>query len=187
MPNLYIIGGANGSGKTTVSLSLLPNFLGVFEYVNADAIAAGLSPLNPESMAIQSGRLMLDRLQSLANGTNFAFETTLAARTFSPFLRACKAKGYSINLIYFWLQSSDLAVERVLRRVASGGHSIPEDVIRRRYERGQRNLIELYLPLCDSWIVYDNSEPTLRLVAEYSVGQNPIIYQQNIWNQLLEM
>lgn len=186
MPNLYVIGGANGSGKTTVALSVLPSILGVFEYVNADAIAAGLSPLNPESMAIQAGRLMLERLQTSVNsGVDFAFETTLAARTFAPLLRDYKAKGYTINLIYFWLRSPDLAIKRVARRVASGGHSIPEDVIRRRYDRGRRNLIELYLPLCDSWIVYDNSEPTFKLVAECGMGQNPIIYEQEIWNQIL--
>jgi predicted ABC-type ATPase len=101
MPNLYVISGANGSGKTTVALSLLPNVLGVFEYVNADAIASGLSPLNPESMAIQSGRLMVERLQALAEeGADFAFETTLAARTFAPFLRDCRNKGYRVSLIY---------------------------------------------------------------------------------------
>lgn len=130
MPNLYVIGGANGSGKTTVALNLLPNLLNVFEYVNADAIAAGLSPLNPESMAIQAGRLMVERLRILANsGVDFAFETTLAARTYVPFLQDCKVKGYNINLIYFWLKSPNLAVERVARRVSCGGHSIPEDVI----------------------------------------------------------
>jgi len=186
MPNLYVIGGANGSGKTTVSLSLLPNLLEVFEYVNADAIAAGLSPLNPESMAIQAGRLMLERLRTLtSSGADFAFETTLAARTFVPFLRDCKAKDYIINLIYFWLQSPDLAVERVARRVASGGHSIPEDVTRRRYKQGRKNLSELYLPLCDSWIVYDNSESTFKLVAECGMGLNLIIYEPEIWNQII--
>ena len=186
MPSLYIIGGANGSGKTTVSLSLLPNFLEVFEYVNADAIAVGLSPFNPESMAIQAGRLMLERLRNLADvGADFAFETTLAARTFVPFLQECKTKGYIINLIYFWLQNPDLAVARVARRVASGGHSIPENVIRRRYERGRKNLISLYLPLCDSWIVYDNSEPTDRLVAECFMGFDPIIYEPEIWHQIV--
>ncbi len=112
MPSLYIIGGPNGAGKTTVALSLLPNLLGIFEYVNADAIAAGLSPLNPKSMAIQAGRLMLARIKQLAaSSTDFAFETTLAARTFVPFLKRCKSQGYTINLIYFWLQSPDLAVE----------------------------------------------------------------------------
>lgn len=185
MSEVYVIGGANGSGKTTVALNLLPNVLDIFEYVNADAIATGLSPLNSESMAIQAGRLMLERLRLLANaGTDFAFETTLAARTFAPFLRDCKAKGYTVNLLYFWLRSPELAVERVARRVASGGHSIPEDVIRRRYERGRKNLLELYLPLCDRWIVYDNSEPVFRLVAEGEIEQEPIVYDRDIWNRI---
>lgn len=188
MLNLYVIGGANGSGKTTVSTSLLANFLNCFDYVNADAIAAELSPLNPESMAIQAGRVMIKRLQALSNsGSDFAFETTLAARTFVPFLRDCKAKGYTINLIYFWLQIPDLAVERVARRVASGGHSIPEVVIRRRYERGRRNLIFLYLPLCDGWMIYDNSGIESRLVAERIINQQPVIYETEIWEQILEV
>jgi predicted ABC-type ATPase len=177
MPLLYVIGGPNGAGKTTVSLNLLPNFLEVFEYVNADAIAAGLSPLNPGSTAIQAGRLMLQRLQTLANaGTDFAFETTLAARTFVPFLRDCKAYGYTISLLYFWLRSPDLAVERVALRVKSGGHSIPEEVIRRRYERGRSNLLNLYLPICDDWMIFDNSQPEYRLVAEGIALAPPIIY-----------
>ncbi|MEH2049272.1 zeta toxin family protein [Nostoc sp.] len=185
MPSLYIIGGANGSGKTTVSMSLLPNFLDCFEYVNADAIAAGLSPLNPDSMAIEAGRLMIMRLRTLSNsGSNFAFETTLAARSFAPFIIGCRAKGYTINLIYFWLQSVDLAVERVAARVASGGHSIPEDVIRRRYQQGRINLISLYLSLCDRWIIYDNSNNDTRLVAEYRRGQQLVVYENAIWNQI---
>ncbi|MGV0106673.1 Zeta toxin family protein [Nostoc sp. DSM 114160] len=185
MPSLYIIGGANGSGKTTVSMSLLPNFLDCFEYVNADAIAAGLSPLNPDSMAMEAGRLMIMRLRTLSNsGSDFAFETTLAARSFAPFIIDCRAKGYTINLIYFWLQSVDLAVERVAARVASGGHSIPEDVIRRRYQQGRINLISLYLPLCDRWIIYDNSNNDTRLVAEYRRGQQLVVYENAIWNQI---
>lgn len=166
-------------------MSLLPNFLDCFEYVNADAIAAGLSPLNPDSMAMEAGRLMIMRLRTLSNsGSDFAFEMTLAARSFAPFIIDCRAKDYTINLIYFWLQSVDLAVERVAVRVASGGHSIPEDVIRRRYQRGRINLISLYLSLCDRWIIYDNSNNDTRLVAEYRRGQQIVVYENAIWNQI---
>lgn len=186
MPNLYIIGGANGAGKTTVSMSLLPN-LECYEDVNADAIAAGLSPFNPEIMAIEAGRLMIQRLRSLSNsGIDFAFETTLAARTFAPFINDCRVKGYTINLMYFWLQSADLAVERVARRIASGGHSIPEEVIRRRYERGRRNLFSLYLPLCDGWMIYDNSSSFSKLVAERIINQQPRIYEKETWRRISE-
>ncbi|MEG4394804.1 zeta toxin family protein [Microcoleus sp. BROC3] len=187
MPNIYIIGGPNGSGKTTVSLRLLPYFLECFEYVNADAIAAGMSQFNPESVAILAGRLMIQRLRTLSDsGTDFAFETTLAARNFGRFLSNCKTKGYTINLIYFWLQSPELAIERVQRRVESGGHSIPEDVIRRRYDRGRRNLTSLYLPLCDSWMVYNNSSPALLLVARKNAQGEPIIYEKETWYQIID-
>ncbi|MGF1487871.1 MAG: zeta toxin family protein [Prochloraceae cyanobacterium] len=114
MPNIYIIGGANGSGKTTVAKKLLPSFSANFECVNVDEIAAGLSPFNPESVAIQAGRLMLERLKTLSKAkVDFAFETTLAARTFAPFLRKCQKEGYTINLLYFWLSSPTLAINRV--------------------------------------------------------------------------
>jgi predicted ABC-type ATPase len=185
MPSLYIIGGANGSGKTTVALTVLPRFLQVFEYVNADAIAAGLSPLNPESMAMQSGRLMVERLQALSEaGVDFAFETTLAARTFFRFIEDCKTRGYRINLIYLWLPSADLAVERVARRVFSGGHHIPEEVVRRRYERGLKNLVELYLPMADGWMIFDNSGESFRLVAKRLKDDSLTIYNPMVWEKI---
>lgn len=129
---------------------------------------------------------MLERLQTLANaGADFAFETTLAARTFAHFLQECKTRGYTINLIYFWLRSPDLAAQRVAQRVTNGGHYIPEDVIRRRYERGLQNLIKLYLPLCDGWMIFDNSEPDLQLVASRIINQEPFIYDREIWSQIV--
>jgi predicted ABC-type ATPase len=186
MPNIYVIGGANGSGKTTTAKRVLPNFLGIIEYVNADEIAAGLSMFNPESVAILAGRLMLERLETLSNSrSNFAFETTLAARNFASFLKKSKLKGYSINVIFFWLQSPELAIERVRRRVESGGHNIPEDVIRRRYPRGIKNLLELYIPLCDSWVVYDNSSSISQIVVACNVEQEPFIYQPEIWDRII--
>ncbi len=186
MPNLYVIGGANGSGKTTVAKQLLPSFSPNFEYVNADEIAAGLSPFNPESVAIQAGRLMLERLQSLKSAkVDFAFETTLAARTFAPFLRKCQnEEGYTINLLYFWLSSPTLAVNRVAKRVEAGGHNIPLEVIRRRYNRGRKNFIELYKPFADNWIVYDNSGSNPILVATKLNNGKPTIYEQSIWNSI---
>ena len=187
MSDVYLIGGPNGSGKTTIAKKLLPNFLGVIEYVNADEIAAGLSPFNPESVAIQAGRLMLERLVTLkCQGIDFAFESTLAARHFARFLRDCRSSGYRLNLIYFWLQSPELALERVHRRVASGGHNIPEDVVRRRYERGRINLMQLYLPLCHTWVIYNNSGDEPHLVAERPFNQQVIIYDSSIWQQITE-
>ena len=186
MSNLYLIGGANGSGKTTTAKRILPNSLEVIEYVNADEIAAGISMFNPESVAIIAGRLMLERLEFLSNsGVNFAFETTLDARSFANFLRKSKLRGYTINLIFFWLQSPELAIERVRRRVETGGHNIPEDVIRRRYARGIKNLLELYIPLCDSWIIYDNSRANSQVVAGCEVEQKQLIYQSEIWKQII--
>jgi predicted ABC-type ATPase len=186
MPNVYVIGGCNGSGKTTASLVVLPSILDCHEYVNADAIAAGLSPLNPDAMAILAGRLMLQRLRELmAAQVDFAFESTLAARSFVLFLQDCKAQGYLIHLAYFWLRSPELAIARVARRVASGGHDIPETIIRRRYDRSLQNLRELYLPLCDSWLIFDNSETRPEPIARYMSGTVPLIQNEVSWKIMM--
>jgi predicted ABC-type ATPase len=163
MPNLYVIGGPNGAGKTTIARTLLPEFLGCYEFVNADLIAAGLSPFRPEGVAIRAGRLMLERMSSLAeSGVDFAFESTLASRSFVPFLKNCKARGYEIHLLYVWLDSPERAIERVANRVLEGGHFVPDETVKRRYETGRKNFVQLYLPLADSWRVFDNStEPKL--------------------------
>ena len=158
MPKHYIIAGCNGAGKTTASYTVLPEMLGCKEFVNADEIAKGLSPFNPESVAIEAGRLMLHRMDDLlSEGEDFAFETTLATRSYVKFVEWTQAKGYFVTLLYFWLPTPEQAIERVATRVSEGGHNIPSDVIRRRYANGIRNLTTLYTPICDYWTIYDNS------------------------------
>lgn len=158
MAKLYIIAGCNGAGKTTASYTVLPEMLACREFVNADEIARGLSPFNPESVAIEAGRLMLRRMEDLlAENVDFAFETTLATRSYAQFVRKAQASGYFVTLLFFWLPSPEHAIERVALRVKEGGHNIPEDVIRRRYKNGLANLFEIYLPICDCWAIYDNS------------------------------
>jgi len=184
MPELYLFGGPNGAGKTTIALELLPA-LGCRQFLNADAIARALSPFDVDAVAFQAGVLMMKRLRMIAqNGEDFASESTLAARAWAPFIQDCKARGYQFNLIYVWLPSADLAVERVKARVLSGGHDIPEAIIRRRYEAGLKNLRELYLPLADSWKIFDNSSEARRLIAAKEKGELQI-FEDTIWQQIL--
>lgn len=186
MPRVYVIGGPNGAGKTTASMALFPHGLECPEYVNADAIAAGISPFRPESVALQAGRVMLARLRELvAAEQDFAFETTMASRTFAPFLRDCIAKGYTAHLLFVWLNSPELAIERVAHRVAAGGHHIPDDVVRRRYVRGIQNFISLYIPLANEWRCYDNSEGEKLPIASQAQNGTITIEDQEKWNILL--
>lgn len=183
MPEIFVFGGCNGSGKTTFATTFLSSLPGV-EFVNADIIAADLNPNDVDSVAIQASRLMLERLKVLsARNLDFAFETTLAARTFAKFLKQCQSNGYKINLFYVWLNSPELAVARVASRVASGGHNIPRDTIIRRYERGRRNFVKLYSPIADRWIAYNNSQERQK-IAEKPLNQSVIIYQSSIWQQI---
>jgi len=158
MPDIFVIGGPNGAGKSTTAREMLPAFVGCVEFVNADQIAQGLSAFRPESVAFSAGRAMLNRLNELARQRiDFAFETTLASRSFAPWLRRRRQDGFGVNLIFLWLPSFELAIARVHGRVMAGGHNIPEKDIQRRYERGIRNFIELYQPMADTWEVYDNA------------------------------
>lgn len=180
-----MIAGPNGAGKTTSAMTLLPGVLTCEEYINADSIAAGLSPFKPEEMAVTAGRLMLKRIHQLAQKSlDFAFETTGSSRSFAPFLRDCKKKGYQLNLLYLWLESPELALERVATRVEDGGHDIPEQVVRRRYQRGLVNLLKLYMPLVDNWVIYDNSENSPKLVAKKRISSDIIIINRKIWQMI---
>jgi predicted ABC-type ATPase len=185
MPEIFVFGGCNGSGKSTLANEILAYLKPSPEFVNADVIAAQLNPNDVDAAAITASRLMLERINNLANQkVDFAFETTLAARSFARFLKKCKGEGYKINLTYVWLDSPDLAIERVARRVASGGHDIPQDIIIRRYQRGVKNFFELYSPIADHWIVYDNTEYPTRKITEKPFAQSQVIYQPIIWQQI---
>ena len=187
MANLYIISGCNGAGKTTASYSVLPDMLNCKEFVNADEIAKGLSPFQPDKVAIESGRIMLSRIKDLLNkDEDFAFETTLATKTYTQFIREAQAKGYFVTMVYFWLNSPELAIERVKTRVISGGHDIPVDTIRRRYKAGIENLSKLYIPICDYWMIIDNSEPPFQFVAEGFKTKNIEIHNQIIYNKIVK-
>lgn len=164
--NLYIIAGCNGAGKTTASYTILPEILNCKEFVNADEIAKGLSPFQPEKVSFESGRIMLNRINELlANEKSFAFETTLSTRSYKNKIIQAKKENYTITLLFFWLQSVDLAIERVKNRVSEGGHDIPEDVIQRRYTKGIKNLFNIYLPLVDGAYIFDNSKGKHQLIA----------------------
>ena len=170
--NLYIIAGCNGAGKTTASYTILPEILDCKEFVNADEIAKGLSPFQPEKVAIEAGRIMLNRIRELIDmSEDFAFETTLSTRSYIHTVDKAKKKGYNVILLFFWLQQIDLAIERVRERVKEGGHNIPEDVIRRRYHKGINNLFNLYLPIVDTVLIFDNSEGKHDLIAEKIGGK----------------
>ncbi|MBS3773980.1 MAG: zeta toxin family protein [Bacteroidales bacterium] len=183
MPNLYVIAGCNGAGKTTASYTVLPEILDCEEFINADEIARGLSPFNPEKAAIEAGRIMLKKISDfIKRNYDFAFETTLASKNYLKTIDRAKNNGYEITLLFFWLDSVELAVERVKSRVAEGGRNIPEKVIRRRYFSGIKNLFELYIPVCDYWMITDNSNPNLRLVAEGTQKEIIKIEDNSIFN-----
>jgi predicted ABC-type ATPase len=184
MKTLYLLAGCNGAGKTTAAFTLLPGLLGCREFVNADEIARGLSPFQPETVSIQAGRLMLARLHELlAAGETFALETTLATRHYLRFVQEARVEGYVVRLLFFWLNSTDLAVERVAARVREGGHSIPEPVIRRRYEGGLRQFFQGYRHAVDSWSFIDNSNGAGEPVAE-SNGSDTVVFNKFVWQFL---
>lgn len=183
--NLYIIAGCNGAGKTTASFTILPEILDCKEFVNADEIAKGLSPFQPEKVAFEAGRIMLNRIDELfKNQENFAFETTLATKTYKQKIKFAKENNYNTTLLFFWLSNSDLAKERVKTRVEEGGHNIPTDVIERRYLNGIKNLFDIYLEIVDQVLIFDNSEGKPILIAEKNFEEEIVIHNLEKFNDL---
>ena len=169
MPRLYIISGCNGAGKTTASYTMLPEMLECSEFVNSDEFAKGLSPFQQEKASIQASRYMITKVRYLLKRQrDFGIETTLATRTLLKTIRLAQSAGYTVTLLYFWLNSPELAIERVAARVEAGGHNIPEETIRRRYRVGIDYFFHDYAPICERWILADNSQIPFRVIAEGS-------------------
>jgi len=185
LPKLYIIAGCNGAGKTTASFTILPEILGCKEFINADEIAKGLSPFQPESVAMQAGRIMLARMDELLQkGEIFAFETTLATKSYKQKIEWAQANGYEVTLLFFWLDSPNIAKERVAQRVAEGGHNIPLETIERRYYNGIANLFAIYIDMVDICYIFDNSEGERTPIAKKYKGGKEIIYNTDLYNQM---
>ena len=167
MPRLYILAGCNGAGKTTASYTFLPEILDCREFVNSDEFAKSLSPFDPSIASVSASRFMLRRIQYLMErGADFSIETTLATRSLVSIINEARAKSYVITILYLWLQSPEIAIQRVKDRVEAGGHNIPEQVLRRRYTTGLKYLFDIYMPICDRWMIADNSGATFMLIAE---------------------
>lgn len=185
-PSVVVLAGPNGAGKTTASLEIIQDTLGIAEFVNADVIAKGLSGFAPERAALQAGRIMLERLHELAEArASFCFETTLASRSFAPWIKQLLKEGYLFHLFYFWLPSPEMAIARVAQRVRLGGHFVDDDTVRRRYQRGVENFFTLYKPLASTWSFYDNSQPKVSsLVARGRGTLEAVVARPDLWNAI---
>lgn len=185
MREIIVISGPNGAGKTTLAPYLLRDTLGIREYVNADTIAEGLSAFAPEDASFDAGRVMLVRLRNLASERkSFAFETTLASRFYAGWLKELQTQDYRVSLIFLWLRDVEIAIERVKARVRLGGHSIPEETIRRRFDRSLTNLFELYVPIADAWQVYNAGTEPAAEIARFDGVNGQITLDEELWNQI---
>ena len=188
MPRLYIISGCNGAGKTTASYTMLPEMLECSEFLNSDEFAKGLSPFKPEKASIQASRYMITKIRYLLKKQkDFAVETTLATRTLLKTVRMAQNAGYTVTLLYFWLNSPELAIERVRARVEAGGHDIPEETVRRRYQVGIDYFFHYYSPICERWILADNSQIPFRVIAEGSKSEILTIKDEETFKKIREI
>lgn len=170
--NAYIIAGPNGSGKTTFAREFLPNYVQCPNFVNADLIAQGLAPFEPQNVAIKAGKLVLRQIHDfIKEEVDFAFETTLSGKSYINLFKHLKEKGYKLNLYFLWIPTPSLAIARIKERVSEGGHHVPSQDVRRRFVRSIDNFFNLYEPLLDSWLLFNNAESLPILVAKRKNGQ----------------
>ncbi len=172
----YIIAGPNGAGKTTFAREFLPKYAQAPHFINADLIAQGLSPFSPASVAVRAGKIMLDEIRRSADrGQSFGFETTLSGKAHLRLVQELREFGYRIHLFYLWIASAELAISRIKTRVAKGGHDVPQDIVRRRFERSLFNFFQHYRFLVNSWMLVDNSTITPTVIASEQTGALHII------------
>lgn len=185
-PIAVLIAGPNGAGKSTAAPRLLKGALGVVEFLNADLIAQGLSPFDPDGAALAASEVMIRRMETFgAAGVSFGLETTLAARTLAPRFVKLVSKGYHFHLVFLYLPSADLAVARVADRVKLGGHHVPEETVRRRYHAGLRNFFELYQPITTTWQMFDNSQAgSMNLIAAATENGKVRVVQKSLWKHI---
>ena len=166
MPRLYIIAGPNGAGKTTFAKEFLPHYAKCSNFVNADLIALGLSPFSPSLVSIKAGKLLLGQIKEFIHAKfDFAFESTLSGKAYISLIKEVKSKGYIVTVFFLWIPDVKLARERIKQRVKDGGHDVPFEDVKRRFQRSKLNFLKLYEPLCDSWILFDNSESKPREIS----------------------
>lgn len=183
-PNLYIVAGANGSGKTTFANSLLSNYVSCANFVNADLIAKGISPFNPERAAIKAGKILLEEINDLAKKkADFAIESTLSGKTHVRMIKFLRKYSYQIHIFYLWVPSVELSIERISDRVKNGGHHVPTKDVRRRFKKSLDNFLHIYRNICDSWILFDNSTDKPRIVAQ-SINEEQIVMDHDLYNKI---
>jgi predicted ABC-type ATPase len=184
-PHVYIIAGPNGAGKTTFATKFLPTYADCTNFVNADLIAQGVSPLSPDAAAFRAGRLMISEIELRARrGEDFGFETTLSGRTQANVIRALSKRGYVVHLFFLWVPTVGLALSRIRSRARRGGHDVPAPIVRRRFERSVTNFFRRYCGLADSWILFDNSGDEPHIIALEEEGKIRII-QKEVYPRLV--